>query len=388
MNFYNKLNNNSRLNNNSSSSNNPSSSNNYSSSNNPSLSSSNNPSTNIINANNDISRMNNTNDTNNNISLGVNNLGMNDLGMNNDEIHVKKFKRYIELLNDEHHYFINYKNCYDISMNIIKENNNNNILEFKNNVRLFLSKYKQHKRYELSIELDKIVSMDIKTKKILSKIDLPICVNLNDLYEKERKKLSNSYNKTKLAYNILISRDDIEEDKIEEFKKLREKYNKQVNETYILQFLLNYFKKTIPSNNHFIIHNVQQVYNPEKDVTNTVLLLNNNNIKNELLEQIINEESELLNSFIDIKQKLLMLSEEDKTTDGKKDSTRDNKAYNEIKEDIKLYLKNKKKGEKFINKLYNKKNIDSEVYLYLYPNQIKNLNIHFLNNHYRNITRY
>jgi hypothetical protein len=261
----------------------------------------------------------------------------------------------------------------------LEENNNNDIMEFKNNIRVFLSKYKQHKKYELIIDIEKISSLDTKSKRLLSSVDLPICFNLSELYEKELHNLNNVYNKTKLAYEILISRDDIEENKIEEFKKLREKYNKKVNEVYILQYLLNYMNKHVPSNPNFTIHYLHHMYNINSESLNPLLSFKSSNIKLELLENIILDESELLDNYIKLKHKLLMMSDTEKS--------KSDKSYNEIKEDIKIYLKKKKENENFIKKLYNKKNNTQEIYLYLYPNQIKKLDIHFLNNHYRNITR-
>ena len=110
-------------------------------------------------------------------------------------------------------------------------------------------------------------------------------------------------------------------------------------------------KKNNTENKHYITHSVEQVYNVNKDNIQTILILRNKNIKQDIINKIIEEESIILNKYIEIKRQLQ-----------NKSNTQDN---TEIKSNIKKYLIMKKDLSNKINKINSIKNKESSSFIYL-----------------------
>lgn len=284
---------------------------------------------------------------------------------------INKFKKYIEFIDNDQHYFINYNNCYELANKIININNSNNIQEIKNNIKLSLSKYKQIKNYKLKLDKDNILVYDIKKNDIIDKINFHICLDLQSIHDNEYKKLNNIYSKTKLSYNLLLTSDNVLESKINEFKKLRTKCEKSINNYYIIQYLLNKTIKNNVDNSHYITHSIEQVYNANKDNVQTLLILRNKNINQDTINKIIEEESILLNEYIDIKKRLV-----------NKSDTQDN---TEIKASIKKYLIMKNNLSNKLDKINNIKNKNVSSTLYLTKEDIQTINFKPFTSYYNSI---
>lgn len=284
---------------------------------------------------------------------------------------INKFKTYISLINPDHHYFINYNDCYDKVTDILLAKDNNNIQEIKNNIKLGLYKYKQSKNYTFITNTTSIEVLDLKKNKIVDTINIPICINLKLLHDKSLKNLNNIYSKTKLAYDLLIINENNTENKLEEFKKLRNNCEKKINEYYIIQYLLNFLLKYNPNNEHFTTHIITQVYSTLKENTKTLLVLGNSNLNQNIINNIIELESELLDNYNKIKQ---LLSNGNISED------------KNLKNNIKEYIDKKKNLENKIKKLNDIKTKERSTTIYLTENQIANLNISTLKNYSRIIT--
>lgn len=311
---------------------------------------------------------------------GYKNNNLTDNNLNNDkdtinsnilQDNIIKFKKYIEFLDNDQHYFINYNNCYKISNDIIELSNNNNKQEIKNNIKLLLSKYKQTKSYSIKLNNENILIYDIKKKSLVDKINLPICLDLEIIHDIELKKLNNIYSKTRLAYNLLLENDNVLESKLNEFKKLRSKCEKSINNYYIVQYLLNKMKKNNIENKQYTTHSVEQVYNANKDIIQTLLILRNKNIKQDVINKIIEEESILLNEYIEIKRQLQ-----------NKSDTQDD---SEIKSNIKKYLIMKKDLSNKINKINSIKNKEITTIIYLNKEELQSLNFKPFTSYYNSL---
>jgi hypothetical protein len=77
---------------------------------------------------------------------------------------INKFKKYIEFINNDQHYFINYNTSYEKAKLILDLQNKYSFQELKNNIKLQLSKYKQSKVYSFKTEPENIVVYDTKKK--------------------------------------------------------------------------------------------------------------------------------------------------------------------------------------------------------------------------------
>lgn len=321
-------------------------------------------------------------DSNNNFYNISNNVNNNSININNysrdkallDNINtndnIDKFKKYISLINPDHHYFINYSDCYIKASNILNAKDTINVQELRNNIKMSLYKYKNTKNYNFITKNKSIEIFDLKKNKIVDIINLPICINLKDIHNKALKNLNNIYTKTKLAYDLLLNNDDNNDSKLSEFKKLRSSCEHKVNEYYIIQYLLNFLSKHNPNNEHFTTHIISQVYNISKDITRTLLVLGNSHINQNIINNIIELESELLDKYNNIKQQL------------KNGITTTNK---DIKQYIKEYIEKKTYLDNKIKKINDIKTKEHSATIYLSEQQISDINISVLKNYYRSL---
>ena len=73
-----------------------------------------------------------------------------ELGNNNEQpmyadldLNTKRVKLYLDLLDNNHHYFINYNDCYNKGQSLLNLLETNNSQELKNNIKMKLTKYKK-----------------------------------------------------------------------------------------------------------------------------------------------------------------------------------------------------------------------------------------------------
>jgi ribosomal protein S17E len=107
-------------------------------------------------------------------------------------------------------------------------------------------------------------------------------------------------------------------------KKLRNKCEIQINNYYIIQYLLNKMRNNNMNNPQYITHTVDDVYNVNKDTVQTLLILKSKRLNNDIITKLISDESDILNEYIKIKEQLR-----------NKSNTEDN---TELKSNIKRYL--------------------------------------------------
>jgi len=322
---------------------------------------------------------NNTTDNNlnfNNTSDNVNNKSEIETNRNDnnlDEV-IMRGKNYINLLTDNHHYFINYNDCINNGNNILEINNSNNSQEIKNNIKLTFAKYKQGKNFYYNTDLNIITVIDNKSNKELNKVELPFAINLDTLLINEETKLNNLYIQVKNSYDLLIAEPQNDEEHISTFTKLRNKLELRINSYYTLQYVLNNLLKKRNNNHHYILHNVVEAYNSSSDDRKYLLQLKNSDINNKSLEYLLYTETELLNIYNDILQKL-------------RDTNLDEKLDTEIKNDIQNYLKIKNDLQKNIEKLKNIKSKVRRATIYLTHSEIKSIDNYILTYYVRNLIK-
>jgi hypothetical protein len=135
--------------------------------------------------------------------------------------------------------------------------------------------------------------------------------------------------------------------------------------------LLNYLRKYNPNNEHFTTHVITQVYSTLKENTKTLLVLGNSHLNQNIINSIIELESELLDNYNQIKTLL---------------NTGNISEDKELKNNIKEYIEKKKTLENKIKKLNDIKTKDRSTTIYLTENQISDLNISVLKNYSRTLT--
>jgi hypothetical protein len=273
---------------------------------------------------------------------------------------INKFKKYIEFINNDQHYFINYNTSYEKAKLILDLQNKYSFQELKNNIKLQLSKYKQSKVYSFKTEPENIVVYDTKKNTIVARISIPICIDMELLHDIEFKKLNNIYTKTQLAYNLLLASDYVLDNKLNEFKKLRNKCEIQINNYYIIQYLLNKMRNNNMNNPQYITHTVDDVYNVNKDTVQTLLILKSKRLNNDIITKLISDESDILNEYIKIKEQLR-----------NKSNTEDN---TELKSNIKRYLAMKQDIDNKIKKINTIKSKETHTTIYLNKSDLQNLN--------------
>jgi len=273
---------------------------------------------------------------------------------------INKFKKYIEFINNDQHYFINYNTSYDKAKLILDLQNKYSFQELKNNIKLQLSKYKQSKLYSFKTEPENIVVYDTKKNTIVSRISIPICIDMELLHDIELKKLNNIYTKTQLAYNLLLVNDNVLDNKLNEFKKLRNKCEIQINNYYIIQYLLNKMRINNMNNPQYITHIVDDVYNFNKDTVQTLLILKSKRLNNDIITKLISDEADILNEYIKIKEQL-----------HNKSKTEDN---TELKSNIKRYLSMKQDIDNKIKKINTIKSKEIHTTIYLNKSDLQTIN--------------
>lgn len=273
---------------------------------------------------------------------------------------INKFKKYIEFINNDQHYFINYNTSYEKAKLILDLQNKYSFQELKNNIKLQLSKYKQSKVYSFKTEPENIVVYDTKKNTIVARISIPICIDMKLLHDIELKKLNNIYTKTQLAYNLLLVNDNVTDNKLNEFKKLRNKCEMQINNYYIIQYLLNKMRNNNMNNPLYTTHTVDDVYNVNKDTVQTLLILKSKRLNNDIISKLISDEADILNEYIKIKEQL-----------HNKSKTEDN---TELKSNIKRYLAMKQDIDNKIKKINTIKSKETHTTIYLNKSDLQTLN--------------
>jgi len=285
--------------------------------------------------------------------------------------HIINFKKHIQLLDDNHHYFINYNNCYSRTTNILKIKKQNSIQEITNNIKMTFSKYK-NKKYNITFNLNNISITDSSNNKEITNVEIPFIIDLKRLLNIEEKKTLHAYQSLKLDYQFIKNNSLLTDAEKNLYNSRREKIINKLNDFYIVQYL--YYKNINikPNDNHYTIHNFTPKFNFLQDKYETKLELYNNSINNETLDAILTVESNSLDTYNNI---LSILNS---------NNTKENDT--ELKDMIKQYIKDKKSFEKKIKSISEKKYNKSlnHTYLYITKEQLKNLNFKPFSKYIRN----
>jgi hypothetical protein len=334
----------------------------------------------IININNtsnidDTSNMNNNinNDTDLGTKMGIDS---NSEQQNYTELdlNTKRVKLYLELLNDNHHYFINYNDCYNKGQVLLDLLETNNTQELKNTIKMKLTKYKKSKNITFETGIANIEIIDNKTSNKIDVIDLPYCLDLGEILDKYENKLNNLYINCQRKYDNLIKEPQNDEGELAEFRKMRAKLEKKINEFYTLQYVYNNIKKNRNTDNHYILHNAKDTYCASKGDTKFLLQLSNSSINSKSLAYLLETEVSILNSYNEI---LLDIN-----------NSKSYELSKETKEKIKDYIELKTSLGKNIKKLLNLKTVIKRGVLYIYESDMSNIHNSIIYNYIRTLTRH
>jgi hypothetical protein len=311
-------------------------------------------------------------DIDNNTELELNN-NTEQITYTDLDLNVKRVKLYLELLDDNHHYFINYNDCYTKGQLLLDLIETNNSQELKNTIKMKLTKYKKSKNITFNTSVTNIDIIDNKTKNKVDTIDLPYCLDLKELLDKYENKLSSLYINCQRKYDSLIKELQNDENELAEFRKMRGKLEKKINDFYTLQYVHNYIKKKRNTDNHYILHNAKDTYCASKGDTKFLLQLSNSSINSKSLAYLLDTEVSILNSYNDI---LLDISNY-KSSDMSK----------EIKENIKSYIELKNSLGKNIKKLLNIKTVIKRGVIYIYNNDMNAIHNSIIANYIKSLNR-
>ena len=289
------------------------------------------------------------------------------------DLNTKRVKLYLELLDDNHHYFINYNDCYTKGQLLLDLIETNNSQELKNTIKMKLTKYKKSKNITFETGITNIDIIDNKTKNKVDTINLPYCLDLKELLDKYQNKLSGLYINCQRKYDSLIKEPQNDENELTEFRKMRVKLEKKINEFYTLQYVHNYIKKIRNTDNHYILHNAKDTYCASKADTKFLLQLSNSSINSKSLAYLLDTEVSMLNSYNDI---LLDIS-----------NSKSNDMPKETKEKIKEYIELKNSLGKNIKKLLNIKTLIKRGVIYMYNNDMNTIHNSIISNYIKSLNR-
>lgn len=311
-------------------------------------------------------------DINNNTELRLNN-NQEQTQYTELDLNVKRVKLYLDLLNDNHHYFINYNDCYTKGQALLDLIETNNSQELKNNIKMKLTKYKKSKNITFETDVTNIDIIDNKTKNKVDTIELPYCLDLKELLDKYENKLCDLYINCQRKYDSLIKEPQNDEGELADFRKMRIKLEKKINEFYTLQYVYNYIKKKRNTDNHYILHNVKDTYCASKEDTKFLLQLSNSSINSKSLAYLLDTEVSMLNSYNDI---LLDIS-----------NSKLDDIHKETKDKIKDYIELKNSLGKNIKKLLNIKTVIKRSVIYMYNKDINSTYNSIISNYIKSLNR-
>lgn len=289
------------------------------------------------------------------------------------DLNTKRVKLYLNLLDENHHYFINYNNCYNDGQLILDLLEKNKSQEIKNTIKLKLTKYKKNKNIKYENNVNSIDIIDSTNNKKIETIIIPYCIHLKEILDKYENKLSTLYINCRLKYNSLIKDINSNESELIEFRKLRSKLSNKINEFYTLQYVYNNIKKKRNTDNHYILHNTRETYISSKGDIKYLLQLTNSSINSKSLEYLLDTEVEILNYYNDI---LL-------------DINKNNKDKNNIDtiQKIKDYITLQNNLGKNIKKLQDIKNSIKTDIIYFNDNDINSINNSIITNYINSLTK-
>ena len=260
--------------------------------------------------------------------------------------------RYVKLLDPADKYYIKYQHVYDNGEKYIAYLKSAEYVQYKKDRKTLESKYSSNKRYTVEVTKRKVIvykkdsegNTDKSAK--LDELERPTFINLNEIFEKTHRNISQTRLKLKAQYNQFVARPYIESDVKNKFIKQREAMINKLNDFYSIQYFYNKVNGIIQTEKIVALPKMIQYYSENKQEVVHRLLSKDISIAAEDLQLLYNNGAAKLELYNKIQE--LLVSAPDK----KKEINELIKMYINFDEEHQrelLYKIEKKKNHQIIN---------------------------------------
>jgi hypothetical protein len=260
--------------------------------------------------------------------------------------------RYVKLLDPADKYYIKYQHVYDNGEKYIAYLKSPEYVQYKKERKALESKYSSNKRYTVEVTKKKVIvykkDSEGNTDKAakLDELERPTYINLNEIFEKTHRNISQTRLKLKAQYNQFVARPYIESDIKNKFIKQREAMITKLNDFYSIQYFYNKVNGIIQSEKIVALPIKMPYYSENKQEVVHRLLSKDISIAAEDLQLLYNNGAAKLELYNKIQE--LIVS----TPDKKKEINELIKMYINFDEEHQrelLYKIEKKKSHQLIN---------------------------------------
>lgn len=201
----------------------------------------------------------------------------------NEDIIENKVIDYINYLDDNDKYFINFNTIYEMGENLISNYKSEEYKEYKNKYKLLMSNYYNKNKYKINVSNSVIEvfnkAKDIISNKPINKLKKPIIYHVKPYLEKLRIRCSTNKIELEREYSHLMNnKNKLNEENRNNFIKKREKYGKNLDIYYSLLYYFNKINSIKMSNKNYNLSKIcYQINNKgilEPRINNVELNLN------------------------------------------------------------------------------------------------------------------
>lgn len=208
----------------------------------------------------------------------------------NEDIIEDKVIEYINLLDDNDKYFINFNTIYEMGENLINNYKSEEYREFKNKYKLLMSNYYNKKKFKINVSNTSIevytINKDNISSKPINKLKKPIIYHVKQYLEKIRVRCSTNKIELETEYTHLMNnKNKLNEENRNNFIKKREKYGKNLDIYYSLLYYFNKINNIKMSNRNYNLSKIYyQIDNKgilQPRISNVLLNINYEELENE-----------------------------------------------------------------------------------------------------------
>jgi hypothetical protein len=261
-------------------------------------------------------------------------------------------KRYVKLLDPADKYYIKYQHVYDNGEKYIAYLKSPEYVQYKKELKALASKYSSNKRYTVEVTKKKVIvykkdsegNTDKSTK--LTELERPTYINLNEIFEKTHRNISQTRLKLKAQYNQFVARPYIASDIKSKFIKQRDAMITKLNDFYSIQYFYNKVNGIVQTEKVIALPKMIQYYSENKQEVVHRLLSKDISIAAEDLQLLYNNGAAKLELYNKIQEFIVS------TPDKKKEINDLIKMYINFDEEQQrdlLYKIEKKKNHQIIN---------------------------------------
>lgn len=260
--------------------------------------------------------------------------------------------RYVKFLDPADKYYIKYQHVYDNGEKYIAYLKSPEYVKYKKELKALESKYSSNKRYTVEVTKKKVIvykkdsegNTDKSAK--LDELERPTYINLNEIFDKTHRNISQTRLKLKAQYNQFITKPYIALDVKNKFIKQRDAMINKLNDFYSIQYFYNKVNGIIQTEKIVALPTMINYYSENKQGLVPRLLSKDISIAAEDLQSLYDNGATKLEMYNKIQEMILT------TPDKKKELNDIIKMYINFDEEHQrelLYKIEKKKNHQLIN---------------------------------------